>query len=71
MFTVINKNGKEIYFDGAVMMMDDEIREDLNISLGGENGEGPTEQELFTAYEIAHEEKFEEEWELSKVNPVW
>lgn len=62
---VINANGKEIDFDSAVTMMDDEIRERLH-------AEGyETEQEFFTAYEKAHAEKYGEEWELSKANPVW
>lgn len=63
---VINKNGTEINFDAAVPMMDDDIREDLHMELAP-----CTEQEFFTAYEKAHEERFGEEWELSKENPQY
>ena len=63
---VINSNGTEINFDAAIEGMDDEIREDLNLELAP-----CTDQEFFTAYEKAHAEKFGEEWELSKSNPVW
>lgn len=63
---VINMNGTAIDFDAAVMMMDDEIREELNAELA------PCEdQEFFTAYEKAHAEKYGEEWEMSKENPCW
>lgn len=65
MTIVINRAGTQIYFDAAVNFMDDEIREDLH-------SEGyDTEQEFFSAYEDAHEEKYGEEWELSKENPTW
>ena len=63
---VINKNGAEINFDAAVPMMDDDIREDLHMELAP-----CTDQEFFTAYEKAHEERFGEEWELSKENPQY
>jgi len=62
---VTNTNGVEIDFDAAVGMMDDELREQLHAD-GYE-----TEQEFFTAYEAAHLQKFGEEWEVSKANPVW
>lgn len=61
---VINKNGKQINYDAAVQLMDDEIREELHAELAP-----CTEQEFFSAYEAAHAEKFGEEWELSKENP--
>lgn len=63
---VINKNGKQINYDAAVQLMDDEIREELHAELAP-----CTEQEFFSAYEAAHTEKFGEEWELSKENPCW
>lgn len=62
---VTNTNGTEIDFDAAVGMMDDELREQLHAD-GYE-----TEQDFFTAYEAAHLQKFGEEWEVSKANPVW
>ena len=64
--TVINTNGKEIDFEAAINLMDDEIRETL-----ANDGKERTEQEFFLAYEKAHAEKYGEEWELSKTNPVW
>ena len=63
--TVKNMNNTEVEFDAAVNLMDDEIREELAME-GYE-----TEQDFFRAYEIAHELKYGEEWELSKANPVW
>jgi uncharacterized Fe-S cluster-containing MiaB family protein len=62
---VINMSNHEIDFDAAVSLMDDEIREALA------NKGFESEQEFFTAYEKAHEEKYGAEWELSKANPVW
>ena len=64
--TVINTNGKEIDFEAAINLMDDEIRETL-----ANDGKERTEQEFFSAYEKAHAEKYGEEWELSRANPVW
>ena len=63
---VINKNGYALDYDAAVNMMDDEIREKLHAELAP-----GTEQEFFTAYEVAHADKFGAEWELSKENPCW
>lgn len=64
--TVINRNEIEIDFETSVNYMDDEIREQLAQEITP-----CTEQEFFTAYENAHEQKFGEEWELSKANPCW
>lgn len=63
---VTNKNGKVLDFDAAVNLMDDEIREQLHNSQ-----EWKSNQDFFSAYEKAHKQKFGEEWELSKSNPVW
>ena len=63
---VINSSGTEIDFEASVALMDDDIREELHYALAP-----CTDQEFFTAYEKAHIEKFGEEWELSKRNPVW
>ena len=61
---VKNKNGKFIEWNREITdMMDDDIREDLHADLAP-----CPEQEFFTAYEKAHEEKFGNEWELSKAN---
>lgn len=63
---VKNLNDVEIYWDAAVNLMDDDLREELNGELAP-----CTRQEFFTAYEKAHAEKFGEEWELSKENPCY
>lgn len=63
---VINKNGYKLDYDAAVVLMDDDICEELHSLIAP-----CTEQGFFTAYEKTHEEKFGEEWELSKANPVW
>ena len=61
---VINMNGAEINYEAAVELMDDEVMESIC-------GTVDTEQEFFTAYEKAHAEKYDEEWELSKENPCY
>lgn len=66
MIKVVNKNGYELDFDAAVILMDDEIREEVSEELAP-----CTEQEFFTAYEEAHEKATGEEWILSESNPTW
>ncbi|MEY8365767.1 hypothetical protein AALA22_09045 [Anaerovoracaceae bacterium 41-7] len=63
---VINKNGKELDYDAAVTYMDDDIREELHVDMAP-----CSEQEFFTAYELAHEKLHGEEWFLSEKNPQW
>lgn len=63
---VKNLNDTEIYYDSAVVLMDDDLREELHRELAP-----CTEQEFFSAYEKAHAEKYGEEWELSKTNPCY
>lgn len=64
---VTNQNGTKIYWNVAVEMMDDDIREELARELSP-----CTEQEFFAAYEKAHAEKYgADDWELSKTNPVY
>lgn len=63
---VVNKNGTEINFEAAVQFMDDEIRENLHMELAF-----CSDQEFFTAYEKAHEEKYGEDWTLSGENPQY
>ena len=46
--------------------MDEEIREDVAADLAP-----CTEQEFFAEYGKRHAEKYGEEWELDKSNPVW
>ena len=62
---VRNENGTEIDFAASLYMMDD----DLLCSLSYQDFE--SEQEFFTAYEVAHLSKFGSEWELSRKSPVW
>lgn len=64
--TVKNTYGTEINYEVAVELMDDDIREELTAELAP-----CTEQEFFIAYAKAHTEKFGEEWELDKKNPVY
>lgn len=66
MTKIINESGYELDFDAAVLLMDDDVREQVHADLAP-----CTEQEFFTAYEKAHEEKFGEPWELSKPNPCY
>ena len=66
MSKVTNSNGTELDYDAAVILMDDDICTELNQLLAP-----CTDQEFFTAYEQAHQEKFGEAWELSKANPTW
>lgn len=66
MKNVINKNGAKVNFDAAVELMDDDICADLNNTLAP-----CTEQEFFSAYEMYHEEKYGDVWELSKEHPVY
>ena len=63
---VINAHGKEIDFDAAVNIMDDDLREKIHAELAP-----CTDQEFFDAYAKAHLKKFSEEFEPNKTNPVW
>lgn len=64
--TVFNAHHVDIDFDVAVSLMDDELREEIH------NNIAPcSDQDFFEAYEKAHQEKFGEEWELSKANPCY
>lgn len=62
---VTNEYGVAIDFESAVNLMDDEIREAIHAA--GVD----TDQAFFDAYVKAHAEKFGEEWELSKPNPIY
>lgn len=62
---VINSYGIEFNYDVAVSYMDDELREYIYNEM-----ETDTEQEFFDKYVELHYEKFGEEWELAKKNPV-
>ena len=58
MKTIKDYNGNKIDFEAAVMLMDDEIREQLH-------GKGiEDEQEFYNAYCEKHYEKYNEEFEI-------
>ena len=66
---VVNENGKHYadkQWDAVVNMMDDDLRRELDNDLCP-----CTAQEFFDAYVKLHLERFGEEWELSKANPIW
>ena len=63
---VVNAAGREIDFDAAVALMDDEIREQIHADLAP-----CTEQAFFKAYAVSHAEKYGAEWELNTENPVY
>jgi hypothetical protein len=63
---VVNASGTWINYEAAVGYMDDDIREDLHADLAP-----CSNQEFFTAYEIAHEKRTGEPWFLSAANPTW
>jgi hypothetical protein len=65
MTKIINSTGKEIDFDAAALLMDQEI------SASFEHGDGLTEQEFFDVYCLEHRKKFGEEFEPNKPHPVW
>ena len=52
-------NNEMVDFESAVMLMDDEIREELNSELAP-----CSEQEFIDAYAKAHAEKYGEEFEI-------
>lgn len=62
---VINQYGKEIYYESAVALMDNEIRERVH-SIGFK-----TEQEFFNAYCDAHLGRFCEEFICNTENPQY
>ena len=60
MMMVKDMNGNEVSYEAAVMLMDDDIREELAAEMAP-----CTEQEFFNAYEQAHMEKFGEEFKVN------
>lgn len=63
---VKNEYGTEVFFNAAMMLMDDELVSFLEPILGFE-----PEQEFFDAYCEAHLEKYGEPFELAKENPCY
>jgi len=66
MANVTNTNGKAIDFEASIEHMDAIVRDTI-----ANDGVERTEQQFFSEYETIHADKFGEEWELSKANPVW
>ena len=64
--TIKNQYEKEIDFDAAVNIMDDDLREQLHMDLAP-----CTDQEFFDAYCKLHLETFGEEFEPNQENPAW
>ena len=63
---VTNQYGKEIDYEAAVSLMDDDLRERLSNELAP-----CTNQVFFDAYVRAHAEKYGADWVLDDPNPVW
>jgi len=64
--TIINEENKEINWDAAVNLMDNEIQEAVHLDLA------PCINEIFwIEYCKRHREVFGEEFEPNKANPVW
>lgn len=63
---VMNSYGVEVYYNVAVMMMDDEIREEVHADLAP-----CTDQEFFTEYCKRHYDKYGEEFALDTENPIY
>lgn len=65
-YFVTNEYGKHFVYDHAVNLMDDELCDELHDELGI-----CYNQEFFDAYCKAYFNKYGEEFELAKENPVW
>lgn len=70
MIKVINKNGTEVDFQAAFALMDEQIT-DVMLDEWCKECYLLTDQTWFSRYEQKHEEKYGEEWELSKANPTY
>ena len=63
---IINQHGKEIDYFAAAMLMNDDLCEELHMAIAP-----CKEQEFWTKYCKRHLEKYGEEFEPDKANPVW
>lgn len=63
---VTNSYGDKIYYNAAVTLMDDDLREEVHSDLAP-----CTEQEFFDEYSRRHEERFGEAWLLDEPNPQY
>ena len=59
MSKVINWDGREVDYDSAVALMDDDVREGLHVALAP-----CSEQDFLNAYLIAHYAKYGEEFTI-------
>lgn len=66
MSKIINGYGVIVDYDMAVLLMDDDLREDIHRELAP-----CTDQEFFNEYAKRRAEKFGEIWELAKENPCY
>ena len=64
---VNNQYGVEIDFHAAVNLMDEELAEKIHYFIDS----NCTEQEFFDYYCLEHKQKYWEDFELDKENPVW
>ena len=68
-YTITNSEGYQFNLDqwpAIVNLMDGNLMEEVSCRMAP-----CSEQEFFDAYAAAHLEKFGEQWELDKANPVW
>jgi hypothetical protein len=65
MTTILNRHGRRIDFDAAAQLMD----KDLTDAMDAESW--VDEQEFFNAYCQRHHQRFGDEFEPDKTNPVW
>ena len=63
---VRTSGGKLIDLDAAVMLMDDDLRDEVHADIAP-----CTDQKFFDEYCKRHEEKFGEEFEPNKENGQW
>jgi hypothetical protein len=64
--TIRNEWGREIDYEAAVALMDDDIREQM-----ASEGEWPEGESFFNEYARRHLARFGQEFEPAKRNPVW
>ena len=57
-------NGRQVDFDAAVNLMDDEIREHLNSTVAWDEDDPKSYQNFVNAYEVAHAAKFGEDFQI-------
>lgn len=59
-------NGRQVDFDAAVSLMDDDLREHLNSTVADyDQDDSKSHQNFINAYEVAHAEKFGEDFQVA------